>query len=109
VDELARLQGWYAAQCNGEWEHDFGVKIDTLDNPGWLVRVDLAGTLLAGRAFSEIAEGVGAGNHPESQRWLHCALRDGAWQGAADPTQLRRLLAVFLDWAGASAGEESRG
>ena len=107
MDELTRLQRWYAAQCNGEWEHDFGVKIETLDNPGWLVRVDLAGTALEGREFPELAEGLGAGNHPESTRWLHCSRRDGSWHGAADPTQLRRLLGIFLDWSGAAVDEEA--
>ncbi|GHB54781.1 hypothetical protein GCM10010331_48120 [Streptomyces xanthochromogenes] len=32
---LDRLQSWYSAQCNGDWEHEWGIKIDTLDNPGW--------------------------------------------------------------------------
>ncbi|MFD5200063.1 Imm53 family immunity protein [Streptomyces sp. NPDC058375] len=31
------LQGWYSAQCNEDWEHEWGGKIETLDNPG-LVR-----------------------------------------------------------------------
>ena len=38
------LQDWYLAQCNGDWEHEFGIKIDTLDNPGWSVVIDLLGT-----------------------------------------------------------------
>jgi hypothetical protein len=42
------VMGWFArsyeAQCNGDWEHGFGASIDTLDNPGWLLKVDLAGT-----------------------------------------------------------------
>ena len=31
-----RLQKWYKSQCNGDWEHSFGIKIETLDNPGWI-------------------------------------------------------------------------
>jgi hypothetical protein len=41
---LARLQAWYRSQCDGDWEHSYGVKIETLDNPGWLVTIDLADT-----------------------------------------------------------------
>ncbi|MBC6448487.1 Imm53 family immunity protein [Actinokineospora xionganensis] len=26
-------QRWYQSQCDEEWEHELGVKIDTLDNP----------------------------------------------------------------------------
>ena len=41
---LTWLQAWYASQCDGEWEHGHGLKIDTLDNPGWCVEIDLGGT-----------------------------------------------------------------
>jgi hypothetical protein len=33
-DLLEWLMRWYAAHCDGEWEHTYGVVIDTLDNPG---------------------------------------------------------------------------
>jgi hypothetical protein len=35
---LNELQVWYGAQCNGSWEHTYGIKIETLDNPGWMQR-----------------------------------------------------------------------
>jgi hypothetical protein len=43
-DALYLLQRWYVAQCNGEWEHSYGIEIGTLDNPGWSLRVDLKDT-----------------------------------------------------------------
>jgi immunity protein 53 of polymorphic toxin system len=42
-DTLRRFQNWYQAHCNGDWEHHAGVTIDTLDNPGWSVRIHLTG------------------------------------------------------------------
>ena len=27
------VEEWYSRQCNGEWEHGFGVEIATIDNP----------------------------------------------------------------------------
>ncbi|MGL4464545.1 MAG: Imm53 family immunity protein [Planctomycetia bacterium] len=27
MDTLARLQDWYAAQCDGDWEHQQGIRI----------------------------------------------------------------------------------
>jgi hypothetical protein len=98
MDELLRLQRWYAARCDGGWEHRHGVRIETLDNPGWLVKIDLAGTGLEGRPFADVAEGVDPVGHPQTPRWLHCSVRDGSWQGAGDETQLSRLLGLFLDW-----------
>ena len=47
-DVIVLLQQWYASQCNGDWEHSYGVKIDTLDNPGWILTVDLDETELSG-------------------------------------------------------------
>ena len=50
VDEsLVRLQLWYSRQCDGDWEHGLGIRIESLDNPGWSVRIDLKGTNLDGR------------------------------------------------------------
>jgi hypothetical protein len=31
---LQWLQSWYQSRCDGEWEHNYGVKIDTLDGNG---------------------------------------------------------------------------
>ncbi|MDE6471389.1 MAG: immunity 53 family protein [Eubacterium sp.] len=34
MDVLNWLQEWYRQNCTDEWEHFYGIKIDTLDNPG---------------------------------------------------------------------------
>ena len=62
---LARLQTWYARQCNGEWEHSFGINIQSCDNPGWWVKINLVGTPLQQQAFTEIAEGVDVRRLPQ--------------------------------------------
>ncbi|MBX3110363.1 MAG: immunity 53 family protein, partial [Fimbriimonadaceae bacterium] len=49
-----RLQDWYLGECDGDWEHSYGVKIDTLDNPGWIVTIDLAGTRWEGLELARI-------------------------------------------------------
>jgi len=51
MDTLSELQKWYEAECDGNWEHHYGVKIDTLDNPGWLVTIDLTDTNFGRKAF----------------------------------------------------------
>jgi hypothetical protein len=48
LDNISWLEDWYEAQCNGDWDDGNGVKIDTLDNPGWMVTVDLNGTRYSG-------------------------------------------------------------
>ncbi|MBZ6256412.1 immunity 53 family protein [Streptomyces olivaceus] len=46
---LQSIEAWYAAACDGDWEHSHGVRIETLDNPGWMLVIDLMGTPLQGR------------------------------------------------------------
>jgi hypothetical protein len=58
MSTLAQLQTWYSHQCNGEWEHSSGVIIQSCDNPGWWVKINLIGTPLQTQPFTEIAEGV---------------------------------------------------
>jgi len=48
------LQSFYCRCCNGDWEHTYGIKIVTLDNPGWAVDVDMAELDLEDADFKEI-------------------------------------------------------
>jgi hypothetical protein len=41
---LSTLEKWYSRQCNGDWEHGFGVDISTIHNPGWSVSIGLHDT-----------------------------------------------------------------
>lgn len=98
-DPLQALQAWYAQQCNGDWEHRWGVEITTLDNPGWRVQIDLVGTALEGRDFKSFTEPVNALDFPGCDRWLDCSIKDDVWQGAGDETKLTPILQTFLAWA----------
>ena len=98
MSTLTRLQAWYAGQCDGEWEHSSGIRIDSCDNPGWWVKIDLRGTRLQNREFTEIAEGVDNRHCPIGPRWLNCRVENGTWHGAGDETRLEHILEVFLAW-----------
>ena len=96
---LARLQAWYKRQCNGDWEHSSGVRIDSCDNPGWWVKINLPGTPLENRGFTEVAEGVDSGRFALGPRWLSCHVDQNTWHGAGDETKLEPILEIFLAWA----------
>lgn len=36
------IMRWYASQCDGDWEHEHGMSIETIDNPGWALEVSFA-------------------------------------------------------------------
>jgi len=101
MSTLTQLQEWYARQCNGEWEHSAGVSIQSCDNPGWWVKINLVGTPLRGRAFTSITEGVDSQNFPLAPVWFACSVKGDVWHGAGDEGQLERILQVFLAWASA--------
>ncbi len=105
MNTLARLQIWYSRQCNGEWEHSSGISIQSCDNPGWWVKINLAGTPLENQVFTEIAEGVDAQRFALGAHWLSCRIENDIWHGAGDETQLAHILEIFLDWANANGGE----
>jgi hypothetical protein len=54
---LEQLQAWFARQCNGEWEHDHGISIQSTDNPGWWVKIALSGTSVDNKPSTEIRRG----------------------------------------------------
>lgn len=91
--ELDELQRWYESQCDGEWEHEFGIRIYTLDNPGWSIAIDLAETSLEGRDFAPIRETA------SERDWVMCRVSDGKFLGHGGPLALGRILRAFLDWA----------
>ena len=94
VDEIEALERWYEAQCDGDWEHEFGIRIANLDNPGWTVDIPLEGTPLEGREFAPIEDMTPA------RTWITCKVVDGEFRGRGGAPMLGRILRTFLDWAG---------
>ena len=90
---LGELERWYESHCDGDWEHSFGVVIRTLDNPGWMVKVNLLDTELEDVPFPEL-------NDIEPERdWIVCKVEGQQFVGAGGPNQLERICRTFLNWA----------
>ena len=90
---LARLETWFASMCNGDWEHTYGIMLETLDNPGWMLTVELQDTPLVDRSFDTLRE-----SESESD-WLHCSVSEGVFRGSGGLGRLQQILTIFLDWA----------
>jgi hypothetical protein len=93
---FTRIQRWYAAQCDGDWEHEYGIRIETIDNPGWRVRIHLEGTDLAGRRFAPREYGL---RDDSATDWHRIWVENNCFEGAGDPSKLEFILGQFLDWA----------
>ena len=102
MSTLLRLQDWFAQHCNGEREHQFGITIESCDNPGWWVKIDLTATPLEQQTFTPIYENVDERGFQKGPCWLACYVQDRVWNGAGDETKLERILNTFLNWAGQS-------
>jgi hypothetical protein len=56
---LRFLENWYRQQCKGDWEQQWGVKIGTLDNPGWTIAISLKETRAEGRIVQSVRKTIG--------------------------------------------------
>ncbi len=88
----------YLSICNGDWEHSYGVNIETLDNPGWHVKIDLRDTDMENIPFPVIEYAVGIDSEPDSDDWLACKVEDKTFHGHGGPEKLDEILRCFLDW-----------
>lgn len=93
--DFTEILAWYQRQCDNGWEHHYGVRLETLDNPEWLLTIDLAQTELEGKDMPEIREGVSPEGHPVAPRWLHGMVTEQQFRAACDPSQVSRLFQSF--------------
>ena len=99
ANPLPLIQQWYLRQCDGDWEHRYGVQIQSGENPGWWVKIDVAGTALAGKPFAKVLESIAPDRQSHGDRWVRCELVDSVWNGAGGAKSLNRILLTFLNWA----------
>jgi hypothetical protein len=95
MTNLARLQTWYLSQCDGDWEHSYGIAIATLDNPGWSVDIALEDTSLEERRFEPMRIERSEGD------WLFVSRSPEKFKIRCGPNNLEEGLGIFCDWAGA--------
>jgi hypothetical protein len=93
MTNLERLQSWYVSQCDGDWEHCFGISISTLDNPGWKVDIELNETELEECAFEKVQI------KRSEVDWFFVERKEMKFRIACGPMNLEECLAIFCDWA----------
>jgi hypothetical protein len=97
---LARLQEWARAHCNGKWEGDVGVRIATLEFPGWGLTVALQGTELEGKAQS--AQRF----ERTKDDWYFYVAGKNQFEAAGGMNNLEEMIETFLTWAGEPLNEK---
>jgi uncharacterized protein YjbI with pentapeptide repeats len=93
IDWLAKF---FAYHCDGAWEHEFGMSLDSLAIPGWGLVVDLRGTALEGT-------GVNRSNLKETSKsdhdFIEAFLEDDEFHATCGPFNLDVMLGLFREWA----------
>ena len=92
MKDIETIEKWYYGQCNGDWEHTYGVKIETLDNPGWRVEIAVDDTDLADKPFDAILK-----DRTEND-WIRCKVSDNKFMGHGGPLNLGEILSIFINW-----------
>lgn len=93
---LTTISKWYADQCDGDWEHNFGVELTTVDNPGWQLVADLHGTRLATATLDPIEEDDT--DELGTNVWYYRKKQDCKYLACGDPSQLSRMLTDLAEW-----------
>ena len=89
MDIINWFENWYTEQCDGDWEHGFGIKIVSIDNPGWEITIDLTNTdfLLPNEEWKSFEK--------DSTDWYGFQISQNKFNAAGDPSKLRFLISLF--------------
>ncbi len=93
------LAHWYAQRCNDEWEHGYGIKLDTLDNPGWTLTINLADTALSGKPFDRQDANLESEDGDPNIRWHSCWVEDNNFRAACGVYDLSNVISIFRQFA----------
>ncbi|NOU93165.1 rhodanese-related sulfurtransferase [Paenibacillus sp. LMG 31456] len=93
MNVLKWLEHWYSEYCDGDWEHSYGIKITTLDNPGWAIDIRLEGTLLENKDFQIL------NIERTDVDWIYCNVSENLFKGRGGSRNLEEILLVFQEWS----------
>lgn len=83
------LENWFSSHCDGDWEHENPLIIQSTSNPGWSIIINLNDTSLQDLniEYSLI--------ETSETEWHGYSLKNGRFNAAGDPTKLLFLLELF--------------
>lgn len=93
MNPLIELQEWRSRHCNGDWEHGHGIKITTLDNPGWALDIFLEETELENRELARVEI------ERSKDNWIWCWTEGHFFRARGGSENLDEMIRYFLQWA----------
>lgn len=90
MNELKWLEKWHLENANNDG-YALGIKIETLDNPGWIVKIDLTDTKYAGIHIDRVAY-----DNSEDD-WMDCNIEDNVFIGVGGCMKLGEIIRFFRE------------
>lgn len=88
-NNLKWLYNWYNKNCNGFWEHHYGIKIETIDNPGRAITIDTESSTEELKNMSwKIFEKA-------PTDWYGYKVEEKKFEASGDPSKLEFLINLF--------------
>ena len=84
------MKSWVSGQCDGDWEHGAGLRLETLDNPGWMLTVDLSATKLDSFTSARTME------QRSDHDWIQIEVAGGTFVGCGGIGNLGEIVERFL-------------
>lgn len=91
-DNLEWLESWYQRQCDGAWEHNQGIRLESLRRRGWRLVISLEGTEAENAAPNRLNMDT------SGEEWIDCRISEQRFEGAGDPRRLEQIIGVFRKW-----------
>lgn len=88
---LERLQQWYADHCDDDWEHTYQIKIETLDNPGWVLRIDLGDTDLHNLEVERVID------ERSETDWVQYEVKERQFIACGGIFNLEEMIGLFFE------------
>ncbi len=85
---LKWLEEWHRDNAFGDG-YALDIKISTVDNPGWSVKIDLTDTKYDGISMDEIKEEC------SDDDWIFCKIENKIFQGYGDCLKLEKIIEAF--------------
>ena len=88
------LQEWLLENCFFDSDHYYKIRIESIDNPGWRLVIQLKNTVMENVEFKKIFI-----QREDENDWVSCRINEEKeFDSACGPKNLEEMINVFRNW-----------
>ena len=91
MDIITWISKWFANECDGDWEHENQIRIQTVSNPGWYITIALTHTQLHHVSIELTTE------KKSDDDWFFYCVKEKQFSASGDLNKLAFLLTKFKE------------